>query len=73
MADDFLPTVEDSGVEIGEAAGVPRVDVVDVEMEDDFSPPIPAIIVSTSPTLSRENLNSYCSASRSRPLTNSSQ
>ena len=51
MADDFLPpTVEGRSVEIGKAATAPRVDVMDVEMEDDFPYPIPAIIVSTSPT-----------------------
>ena len=62
MADDFLvPTVGGCGVVIGKAAGPPRVDVMDVEMEDDFPPPtpaIPAIIVSTLPTALQDSPNS---------------
>ena len=77
MADDFLiPTVGGCGVEIGRAAGAPRVEVVDVEMEDDFSHPIPAIpsiIVSTFPTSLQDSSASYNSVSRSHLLTNNSQ
>ena len=37
---------EDCDIEMGGETYVPEADLVDVEMEDDFLPPIPAIIVS---------------------------
>jgi hypothetical protein len=44
----ILPAVGDRDVEMGETACAQQVDLVDVEMEDDFLPPIPAIIVNIS-------------------------
>ncbi|KAF9654302.1 hypothetical protein BDM02DRAFT_3125179 [Thelephora ganbajun] len=41
----ILPTTGDYDVEMDETAHVPEVDLTDVEMEDVFLPPIPAIVV----------------------------
>jgi len=40
------PTTEDYDVEMGEGAYIREADLLDVEMEDVFLPPVPAIIVS---------------------------
>jgi len=45
-ANSIFPSAEDYDVEMNGETCVPEADLVDVEMEDDFLPPIPAIIVS---------------------------
>jgi hypothetical protein len=44
--------VKDCDVEMSGEIYVPEADPADVEMEDDFLPPIPTIIVSIFPTWS---------------------